>query len=162
MRTEIDATDLKILELLQVNGALSATEVADEVGLSQSPAWRRINRLETEGVIARRVAVLDKRKLGFDVTVLVQVKFGRRSPKAVARFEAAIRGMHEVQECHMLMGSMDFLLKVVTRDVESYERFLRAKLSSLPGVKEIESSLSLLEVKSSTALPLDGVGDRRA
>lgn len=161
MRTSVDKVDLQILELLQANGALSAADVASEVGLSQSPAWRRIHRLESEGVITRRVAVLDRRRLGFDVTVLVQVKFGRRSPKAVGRFEAAIRSMPEVQECHMLMGSMDFLLKVVAKDVESYERFLRTKLSALPGVKEIESSLSLLEIKSTTALPLGGVAETK-
>jgi Lrp/AsnC family transcriptional regulator len=155
MPIRLDAIDVELLALLQSHGALTATELAGKVGLSQSPVWRRIHRLEQEQVLRGRYALLDKRRLGFDVTVLVQVKFGRRSPNAVARFEAAIRGMPEVQECHMLMGNMDFMLKVVTRNVEAYERFLRTKLSTLRGVKEIQSSLSLMEVKCSLELPLE-------
>ena len=119
MQAALDPTDLQILELLQADASLSAADVAAKVGLSQSPCWRRIHRLEQEGYIASRVALLDRRRLGLRVMVFVQVKLVRGARTALAEFEAAVRAFPEVLECHMLMGETDFLLKVVTRDVDS-------------------------------------------
>lgn len=154
MQAVLDGTDLRILELLQTDASLSAADVAGKVGLSQSPCWRRIHRLEQDGYIAGRVAVLDRRRLGLRVMVFVQVKLVRGARSSLAEFESTVRSFPEVLECHMLMGETDFLLKVVTRDVESYERFLRDQLSCIPAVQEVQSSMALTSVKSTTELPL--------
>lgn len=155
MREEFDETDGRILALLQEDASLTAADVAEKVGLSQSPCWRRIARLERLGIIRRRVALLDPKKLGLGVTVFAEVKIGRGSREAVGQFEDAVRALPEVQECHMLMGDTDYLLKVVTRDVATYEEFLREKLARLPAVGGIHSSMALTPVKDSTALPLE-------
>ena len=157
MRVDLDEIDYRILELLQADASLTAVDVAARVGLSQSPCWRRIDRLEKAGVIQRRVALLDRQSLGLDVMVFVQVRFARGSRQSLADFEATIRAMPEVQECYMLMGEVDFLLKVVTRDVAGYERFLREKLSRIPAVQEVHSSIALTPVKATTELPLEFV-----
>lgn len=162
MQIKLDATDRRILAVLQEDASLSAADVAARVGLSQSPCWRRIDRLEREGVIQRRVALLDRRALGLDVLVFAQVKFAHGTRQSLAEFEAEIRALPEVLDCYMLMGDWDFLLKVVTRDVASYESFLRNKLSLLPAVLEVHSNIALTPVKNSTALPLElvpGEGD---
>jgi len=162
MRDEFDSTDRSILALLQDDASLTAADVAEKVGLSQSPCWRRIARLERLGIIRRRVALLDSKKLGLGVTVFTEVKIGRGSREAVGKFEEAVRALPEVQECHMLMGDTDYLLKVVTRDVATYETFLREKLARLPAVGGIRSSMALTAVKESTALPLELVVGREA
>jgi Lrp/AsnC family transcriptional regulator len=162
MQARLDSIDRRILAVLQEDASLSAADVAARVGLSQSPCWRRIDRLEREGVIQRRVALLDRRVLGLDVLVFVQIKFAHGTRQSLAEFEAAIRALPEVLDCYMLMGDWDFLLKVVTRDVAAYESFLRNKLSLLPAVLEVHSNIALTPVKNSTALPLDlvpGEGD---
>jgi Lrp/AsnC family transcriptional regulator len=155
----LDATDLRILDLLQSDASLSAADVAARVGLSQSPCWRRIHRLEEQGYIAQRVAVLDRRKLGFCVMVFVHVKLVRGARDSLPEFEQQVRGFPEVLECHMLMGETDFLLKVVTRDVEAYEKFLRHRLSTLPSVHEVQSSMALSTVKQTGRLPLEMLAD---
>ncbi len=157
MRIDLDEIDYRILELLQADASLTAVDVAARVGLSQSPGWRRIDRLEKAGVIQRRVALLDRQRLGLDVMVFAQVRFARGSRQSLAEFESTIRAMPEVQECYMLMGEVDFLLKVVTRDVAGYERFLREKLSRIPAVQEVHSSIALTPVKATTELPLEFV-----
>lgn len=155
MQPTLDDIDHRILALLQEDASLNAAEVASRVGLSQSPCWRRIARLERDGLIHRRVALLDRNKLGLGVVVFVQVKIARGSKQSLGQFEDTVRRFPEVQECHMLMGEIDFLLKVVTRDVASYEEFLRAKLSRLAAVGEVRSSMVLSPIKETTALPLD-------
>ncbi|MCU0759342.1 MAG: Lrp/AsnC family transcriptional regulator [Steroidobacteraceae bacterium] len=128
--------------------------------MSQSPCWRRIQRLEQEGFIRERVALLDREKLGFTLQVFVQVRFSREGGATLDAFEEAIRAAPEVLECFMLMGDVDFLLRVVTRDVQSYERFLRQTLAPIPGVRDINSTIALSAVKATTALPLELAGDR--
>jgi Lrp/AsnC family transcriptional regulator len=155
MQPTLDDIDHRILGLLQEDASLNAAEVANRVGLSQSPCWRRIARLERDGLIRRRVALLDRQKLGLGVVVFVQVKIARGSKQSLAQFEDTVRRFPEVQECFMLMGEIDFLLKVVTRDVASYEDFLRGKLSRLTAVGEVRSSMVLSPIKETTALPLD-------
>jgi Lrp/AsnC family transcriptional regulator len=155
MQEMLDEIDRRILGLLQAEAALTAADVAAKVGLSQSPCWRRIARLEREGYIQRRVAVLDRRRLGLDVTVYVQVRAARGDADALAEFERRVREFPEVLECHMLMGEVDYLLKVVTRDVASFEDFLRHRLSVLPAVGGVRSSMALTPVKETTALPLE-------
>ncbi|MFO1456623.1 MAG: Lrp/AsnC family transcriptional regulator [Steroidobacteraceae bacterium] len=157
MQNKLDSVDLAILEQLQRDSSASVVEIAEAVGLSQSPCWRRIQRLEQEGFIRERVALLDREKLGFSLQVFVQVRFGGDGRATLADFEAAIRAAPEVLECYMLMGDVDFLLRVVTRDVQSYERFLRQTLATIPGVRDISSTIALSAVKATTALPLEMV-----
>jgi len=150
----LDQTDRQILEILQKDATLSASEVADMVGLSQSPCWRRINRLEKKGIIKNRLAVLDERKLGLNVVVFAHVKLSAHGRKSLPEFENAIRGFPEVLDCFITTGEVDYILKVVTRDIESYERFFRNHLSQLPSVQEINSTIALSKIKSITQLPL--------
>jgi Lrp/AsnC family transcriptional regulator len=155
MHGKLDAIDLAILAQLQRDSSASVGEIAESVGLSQSPCWRRIQRLEQDGYIVERVAILDRQKLGFTLEVFVQVRFAREGGASIADFESAIRAAPEVIECYMLMGDVDFLLRVVTRDVQSYERFLRQTLAPIPGVRDINSTIALSAVKTTTALPLE-------
>lgn len=155
MSDNLDAVDLKILALLQTDASKSVADIAEAVGLSQSPCWRRIQRLEQEGFVRERVAILDRRKLGFNLEVFVHVRFSREGSDTLARFEAAIRAAPEVVECHMLMGDVDFLLRVVTCNVDTYERFVRERLAVVPGVRSINSSIALSQVKATSKLPLE-------
>jgi len=155
MQGRLDGIDLAILMRLQRDSSASVGEIAESVGLSQSPCWRRIQRLEQDGYILERVALLDRERLGFNLQVFVQVRFSGEGGAQIAAFEAAIRAAPEVVECHMLMGDVDFMLRVVTRDVQSYERFLRQTLAPIPGVRDITSTIALSAVKSTTALPLE-------
>ncbi len=155
MQIDLDDIDRQILGLLQHDASLTAAEVAARVGLSQSPCWRRIHRLEEGGLIRRRVALLDRDRLGLGVMVFAQVQYARGARQSLAEFEATIRAFPEVVECYMLMGEVDFLLKIITRDVASYEQFLRDKLSCIPAVRDVRSSIALTPVKETTELPLE-------
>jgi Lrp/AsnC family transcriptional regulator len=155
MQFSLDSTDLAILSMLQRDASSPVAEIAKAVGLSQSPCWRRIQRLRDSGVISAQVTLLDRRALGFNLEVFVRVRFLREQPDSLKEFEAAIRAAPEVVDCYMLMGEVDFLLRVLARDVEDYERFLRGSLARLPGVRDITSNIALSTVKSTTALPLE-------
>lgn len=133
---------------------MSAAEIGERIGLSQSPCWRRINRLEKLGIVKARVAHLDRRKLGLDILVFAMVKLTAHGRRSLPEFAEAIRGFPEVQECYTLMGDMDFLLRIVTRDIYAYERFFFETLSQLPGVQEVHSNIAMSEMKSTTSLPL--------
>ncbi|MGA1462705.1 MAG: Lrp/AsnC family transcriptional regulator [Steroidobacteraceae bacterium] len=155
MRYQPDALDLRLLNLLQGDASLSAVELAAQVNLSQSQCWRRVARLEQAGFVMQRAAVLDRHRLGFDVLVFAHVRYARGARQSLAEFEATVRSFPEVLECHMLMGDVDFLLKIIAQDVASYERFLREKLSSIPAVQEVRSSIALTTVKETGRLPLE-------
>ena len=152
---DLDNTDRKILALLQHDASLSASEIAERVNLSQPPCWRRIKRLEEAGVIQRRVALLDQRMLGLNVTVFARIKLSAHGKKSLPEFEEQISDIPEVMECHTMMGDYDFLLKIVTRDIDSYESLFRHKLSQMPTVQEIHSNTALSRIKMTTELPLD-------
>ncbi len=154
MSDQLDAYERKILRVLQDDASLSTAAVAEAVGLSASPCWRRIDRLEREGFIKRRVAIVERRKVGLNAQIFAQVKLNAHGRANLDEFAAAIRTFPEVLECHVLMGSVDFMLRVVAADIEAYERFFFEKLSRLPGVQEINSTVALSEIKSTTALPL--------
>lgn len=158
MQEMFDSIDLKIMAMLQKDATMSVAQIGVEVGLSQSPCWRRIQRLEKAGVIRERIAVLDRQRLGFNLEVFIQVRFTRESPDGLAYFEDAMRNSPEVLECHMLMGDVDFLLRVVTRDVPSYEKFLRGRLAVIPGVRSVNSTIVLGTTKCSSRLPLEMLG----
>lgn len=150
----LDRYDRQILDLLQRDASLSAAQIGDAVGLSQSPCWRRINRLETDGYIKKRVACLDRHRLGLDVLVFAMVKLSAHGRRSLPEFAEAIQRFPEVQECFTLMGEMDYLLRVVTPDIQAYERFFFDTLSQLPGVLEVHSNIAMSEIKSTTELPL--------
>ena len=151
----LDAYEKRILRLLQEDASLSNAEIAEKVGLSASPCWRRIDRLEREGFIKRRVALLDRRKVGLNAQIFAQVKLNAHGRANLDEFAAAIRDLPEVLECYVMMGSVDFLLRIVAPDIEAYEKLFFNRLSQLPGVQEVNSTVALSEIKSTTALPLD-------
>ncbi|MGD8385120.1 MAG: Lrp/AsnC family transcriptional regulator [Lysobacterales bacterium] len=153
-KIEIDNIDRKILRLLQADASLSATAIGEQVGLSQSPCWRRIQRLKQTGLIREQGLVIDRRKLGFDTMVFAHVKLTAHGRSKVAEFGDTIRQFPEVLECHLLLGHVDFLLRIVVPDLEAYERFFFERLSQLPDVQEVTSSIALTEVKHTTALPI--------
>jgi Lrp/AsnC family transcriptional regulator len=154
MPDDLDAFERRILRALQQDASLSTGAVAEMVGLSTSPCWRRIDRLEREGYIKRRVALVDRKKVGLNTQVFAQVRLNAHGRANLDEFSEAIRGFDEVLECHVLMGSVDFMLRIVTADIEAYERFFFEKLSRVPGVQEINSTVALSEIKATTALPV--------
>lgn len=156
MPLELDTYDRRILDLLQEDAGLSTAEIAERVGLSQSPCWRRIQRLKEEGVIRRQVTLLDRRKIGLNAQIFAQVKLNAHGRSNLTEFAEAMRGFPEVLECHVLMGAVDFMLRIVTRDIEAYERFFFEKLSMVPGIQEVNSIVALSEIKSTTCLPVEG------
>jgi Lrp/AsnC family transcriptional regulator len=151
----VDRTDLKILSALQKDASLSTADLAQRVGLSQSPCWRRISQLESDGVIRRRVAVLARDKLGLDVLVLVHVKLASHGWQSLPKFKQKVLSFPEVMQCFMVMGDTDFVLLVATRTIDEYNDFLQRRLSQVPGVQAIESRIVIEETKNTTELPLD-------
>lgn len=162
MPFHLDDIDLRILDALQGGGNLSTAEVAKRVGLSQSPCWRRIRRLESIGVIRERVAILDTELLGFEVTAFASIKLSEHGRRALPEFEAAIEALPEVVDAYAMTGEVDYLLRVVTRDIRSYERLLRDALLNLPTVREVHSQIALSNVKRTTRLPLEMLAEERA
>jgi Lrp/AsnC family transcriptional regulator len=154
----LDAVDAKILALIQEDAGLSAAEVAERVGLSPSPCWRRIRRMEEAGLILRRVTILDRERLGLTFEVYCTVKLALPSKQNLERFEAAIEPLSEVVQCATVTGSADYELRIVTRDMRAFDDFLREKLLSLGLVSNIESRIVIRSVKNTTALPLELVG----
>ncbi|MGA1799600.1 Lrp/AsnC family transcriptional regulator [Sphingomonas sp. 4RDLI-65] len=153
--TEIlDSWERAILRILQHDASLSTAAVAEAVGLSASPCWRRIDRLERDGFIKRRVALVERRKVGLNAQIFAQVRLNAHGRTNLDEFTNAIQHFPEVLECFVLIGPVDFMLKIVTADIEAYERFFFEKLSRLPGVQEITSTVALSEIKATTALPL--------
>lgn len=154
MLEELDPFERKILALLQKDSSRPTTEIAEEVGLSQAPCWRRIQRLKEAGYIKGQVSLLDRRKMGLNTQVFAQVKLTRHGRSNLHEFSDAIREFPEVLDCFVLLGPVDFMLRIVTRDIETYERFFFEKLSQLPGVQEVHSMVALSEIKSTTELPI--------
>lgn len=150
----MDETDLKILRLIQSQPTLTTTELADHVGLSQTPCWRRVKQLEASGVIARRAVLLDARKLGFSVDVFAQIRIGLHDEANLETFEEAVRGHPEIVECFSMSGESDYLMRIVARSIEDYERFLKKVLLHLPGVTSVNSSFALKPVKVTTDVPV--------
>ncbi len=154
MPEELDVIDRTILLLLQADASLSTAEIAGRAGASQSSVWRRIEKLEKAGIIKKRVAILDRHKLGLDMMVFAHVKLQAHGQRTLPQFEEAIRRFPEVVECHTLLGETDYLLRVIARDTASYEAFFRKHLSQVASVQFTNSSMAISEVKSTTELPL--------
>jgi len=154
LRPALDATDRRILDLLQRDATRSAADLGAELGLSTTTCWRRIQQLEQSGVIRRRVALLDREALGLDVMVYVHVRLSSQGRDALARFERAIRDRPEVLDCCTLTGEWDFCLRIVTHGIKEYEAFFLDHLSKIPNVQSVNSSIVVTVIKESTALPL--------
>lgn len=155
MTEELDAVDARILELLQHDASLSIADIAERVGLSSSPAWRRIERLKKAGVILRQVTLLDQEKLGLSFQVIASVKLQLPSRENLDRFETAIAGWPEVVECALVTGAVDYVLRVVTRDMHAYDDFLRDKILALGLVSDVQSRIIMRVPKRTTAVPLE-------
>lgn len=158
----LDRTDRNILAALQKDGSLSTADIAQAVGLSQSPCWRRINQLESAGVIRRRVALLSRERLGLDVLVIVQVKLASHGWQSLPKFKQQVVSFPEVMQCFLMMGDVDFMLLVATRTITDYNDFVQKRLSQIPGVESIDSRIVLEETKHTTELPLDSVPATRS
>ncbi|MES2833152.1 MAG: Lrp/AsnC family transcriptional regulator [Pseudomonadota bacterium] len=154
MADELDPIDARILDILQQDAGLSVAEVADRVGLSASPCWRRIKRLEDQGYIVKRVTILDAARLGLDFEVYAIVKLSLPSTENLEAFEKAVADWPEVVQCATITGREDYVLRIVTSDMHAFDKFLRQKLLSLGIVSDCESHIVTRGVKNVTALPL--------
>jgi Lrp/AsnC family leucine-responsive transcriptional regulator len=150
----LDATDKRILNLIQKDSQLSVKEVADAVGLSASPTYERIKRMERVGVIAKYVALLNKEKIERELVAICHVRLREHSQGMLSKFEKAIIKFDEVMEVQCLSGSIDYSLKVATRDMKSYQDFVLNKLSSLENIANVQSSFVMKEIKFETAYKL--------
>ncbi len=147
--------DVEILKLLQRDATTSTAAIAERVNLSQSPCWRRINRLEEDGLIKRRVALLDRAALGMEVVVFATINLTSTGRQNLIAFEQEIVGHPEVTECYTMTGIWDYMLKIVTRDIRHYEAFVRNTLTASPSIRELHSHMAVTEIKNTTELPLE-------
>ena len=150
----MDKIDRKLLALLQADSTQSIAAMADQVGLSQTPCWKRIQRLEADGVILRRVALLNPEKLGLGLTVFVSIESGDHSPAWLDAFAALVQACPEVVEVHRMAGDIDYMLRVVARDIAAYDGFYKRLIAAVP-VKNVSSRFSMEQVKFTTALPIN-------
>lgn len=156
MAVTLDKLDVSILEQLQRDVMQPVGELAEQLASSKSVVWRRIQRLLDAGVIRERVALVDPQKVGLNVLIFAQVKMARHGRNALPNFVEAIRKFPQVVECHSLMGNVDFLLKILVRDVKDYEQFFWNQLSKIEGVQEVSSSISMTQFFSTTRVPIHG------
>ncbi len=154
MPESLDAVDARILDLIQQDASLSVAEVAERVGLSSSPCWRRIKRLEEVGVIRRRVTLLNAARLGLDFEVHAEIKLALPNKANLDAFDAAVAQWPEVVHCATVTGGFDYVLRIVTRDIHAFDLFQREKLLALGLVSNVESRIVVRTVKDSTAVPL--------
>ena len=150
---KLDSFDIKILQQLQQDASQSVHTIAEHVGLSHTPCWRRIKRLQESGVISANVALVNAKKVGLGVVVFVTVKLNNHDEQLLAQFESAAVAMDEVMQCYIMSGDVDYLLRVVVQSIEQYEQTLKRKLVKLPGVAALNSSFALRELKNHHLLP---------
>lgn len=159
MAEELDAVDARILDLLQRDASLSIAEIAERVGLSSSPAWRRIERMKRAGIILRQVTVLEFEKLGLNFEVFASVKLLLPSRDNLETFEAAVAGWSEVVECATVTGAADYMLRIITRDIHAYDDFIRDKMLALGLVSDVQSRIVMRVPKRTTAAPIELIAD---
>jgi len=154
----LDRYDVKLLAELQRDGAQSVEALAERIGLSKTPCWRRIARLRELGIVERTVTLLDPAAVGLGTTLFVHIKVEKHDADLFRRLDQALCLMPEVLEAHLMLGEADYLVRVAVPDVAAFERFMTDKLHRLPGIKETRSSLSARLVKRTTELPLSHLG----
>jgi len=150
---KLDSYDLKILEILQRDASQQVAQIAEQVGLSTTPCWRRIQRLKAEGVIERQVALVDARKVNVGVTVFVSVRTSTHTPDWFERFCATVESIPEVVEFYRMSGDVDYLLRVVVPDIAAYDTVYK-RLIAGTGLHDVSSSFAMEQLKLTTALPL--------
>jgi Lrp/AsnC family transcriptional regulator len=151
----LDKFDCAILAALQADATLSIAALAEKVGLSSTPCWKRVRRLEEDGYIQSRVTLVNRHKVGLPVTVFVSVRTSEHDEKWLTRFAAAVVALPEVLEFHRMSGDVDYLLKVVTTDIDGYDRFYKKLIASTAHLTGVSSAFSMEQIKYSTALPLE-------
>lgn len=149
----MDDTDRRILSVLQQDASLSIAEVASRSGLSTTPAWKRIQKLEAEGIIKGRVALLDPKKLGLGLTVFVSIETADHSEGWLARFAEVVSAMPEVMEFYRMAGDVDYMLRVVVQDMQAYDTFYKKLIAASP-LKNVTSRFAMEKIKSTTSLPI--------
>ena len=150
----LDNTDRRILRVIQEEARVSNSELAERVGLSPSPCWRRVRTLEENGVIERYVTLVNAKAVGLPINVFATVTLEKQAESALELFEKAVKKRPEVMECNLMTGEFDYLLRVVVPDLAAYERFLMDHLTRIKGIASIKSSFSLKQVSYKPALPL--------
>lgn len=156
----MDRTDLKILAILQDDASVSVAEIAKRVNLSQTPCWRRIQKMEADGVIERRVALVDPDKIGAGITVFVEIQTGDHSAEWLERFQEAVQTIPQVMAAYRMAGDVDYLLRVAVGSMAEYDDFYRALIGAVP-LKNVTSRFAMERVKSTTAYPLTGAQIRK-
>lgn len=154
----MDAIDRKILAVVQDDASLSVAEIGQRVGLSSTPCWKRLQRLEADGVITKRVAIIDPEKIGLGITVFVSVETGDHSQEWLGRFAEVVNAMPEVMEFYRMAGDVDYVLRVVVPDMQSYDLFYKKLIATVP-LKNVTSRFAMERIKSTTALP---IGENKA
>ncbi|TPV99684.1 MAG: Leucine-responsive regulatory protein [Beijerinckiaceae bacterium] len=150
----MDMIDKRILRIVQKDPRLSIGEIATQVGLSQTPCWKRLQRLDATGVIKRRIALLDPAKIGLELTVLVTIEVRDHAGKALARFAAEVAAMDEVMDFHRSAGDVDYFMRVVVPDAAAFDAFYKRLIETMP-LKKVTSRFALENIKSETAFPID-------
>jgi DNA-binding Lrp family transcriptional regulator len=156
---KLDNVDVRILLAMQNDALVKAADLAESLGLSLSPFYRRIRMLEERGVISRRVTLLDQEKAGFPVSAYVSVAVDKKSTPVLRSFEQEVAGFEEVMECYLMTGAFDYMLRVVAPDIAGLEQFVMEKLARMAGVRDINTSIALRRVHYKTALPVKVRGD---
>jgi Lrp/AsnC family transcriptional regulator len=149
----MDAIDRKILSALQEDASLSVAEIGSRVGLSSTPCWKRIQRLEADGIITKRVALIDQDKIGLGITVFVSIETGDHSQTWLASFAELVGAMPEVMEFYRMAGDVDYMLRVVVPDIAGYDTFYKRLIGTVP-LKNVTSRFAMERIKSTTALPI--------
>ena len=149
----MDAIDRKILNVLQQDASLSVAEIGQRVGLSSTPCWKRIQRLEADGVILKRVALVDQNKIGVGINVFVSIETGDHSQEWLERFAQTVSAMPEVLDFFRMAGDVDYLLRVVVPDMQAYDAFYKRLIAAIP-LKNVTSRFAMEKIKSTTALPV--------
>lgn len=151
---KMDALDRQILVLLQDDASLPIQKIADQVGLSVNPCWRRIRRMEADGIIKRRVALVDPEKVGLTLTIFVRVKTREHNAAWAEKLSEVIASMDEISECHRIGGDVDYLLKVTVPDIAGYDRIYKELIARVPNLTDVSALFSMERLKSSTRLSI--------
>ena len=150
----MDTTDRKILHLLQQDSTMSLSELAEQVNLSSTPCWKRVKKLQDEGIIKSRVALIDAHKVDLGVSVFVHIKTQQHDKVWLQNFAKQIMAFDEVMECYRMAGEWDYLLRVVAKDIAAFDRFYKRLVSKVDGLSDVSSSFAMEEIKYTTQLPI--------
>jgi len=150
----LDTFDQKILRALQINADISMSELGDKVGLSHTPCWRRVKKLQDDGYITKRVALLNPEKIDLNVNIHAYITIKKHDETSLLAFEASVQQVEEIVECYSVTGDKDYLLRIVARNVDHYENLLKKTLVHLPNVASVNSAFALKQIKYTTALPI--------